>query len=819
MRRKVLIIIFALFVVSALYFLKCQNNIDLVKDVSLRHTPPFTLLQNRNPHNIVHAQETSAGLLSDSFAFEPGHGNWDKLWMREEGAVTLGRDSEGHDDSPSLVITSRGAKDWSLGHKNMVEVSPGEVYGFSGWVKTSDKEAAATLSVVLYDADKKVLQWHYAKESVAGADNWRRVERSFIIPGGVKYIRFRLTGGKEGKAWFDEIKFKKEKGAVFFEQNTWALDNPRLTVTFDAGNGRWTVLDKRSSKTWRTPPGAAGFLVTKVTKDALRLRIEMVSPQTTDRFSAAAALDPETPEIVFTVEKEPGAEFSGLEFPPVFEIARSDLIVLPLAEGFLFDQKTALEGVPSSLRYKGGWPLAFAGVLAGDAGWMEIVETPIDFELVKDTGGGELGFKNRWLARKGTFGYSRRMRYVFFDQDGYVAMAKRYRQYAREKGFLKTLREKDGLRKNNLSKLIGAVNVWFWGKGKGDFAKELYKAGIKEVLFSSASWDVPSINELGYLTSIYDIYQDVWPPVYHDVTKRHDGWPEDLVLDSKGDWARGWTIKRGLKEYPGGVICSIRGLERAKKHIPEDLKKNPYTARFIDTTTSTPWRECYDPVHPTTRGEDFKNKMALLEFCSNESGLVTGSEDGVDAAVPFADYFEGMMSPGLGRLPDSGRNVGAVKYVPPTEEFLKFQVGEKYRIPLWELVFHDAAVATWYWGDSSNRIPEVWWRRDLFNILYGNMPLWAIRDWDHWKQYKKRFIESYYNVGPVFEKVGWEEMLIHRFVTGDHTVQETVFGNGVKVMVNFGETAHAAADTGAIVPPHGFAVFEKGKVWKSGIAN
>ena len=701
----------------------------------------------------------------------------------------------------------------------MIEVSPGEIYSFSGWVKTSGKEAAGTLSVVLYDADKQVKQWHYAKESVTGADNWRCVERKFIIPDGIKYIRFRLTGWGEGKAWFDEIRFKKEKESVLFDQNTWSLDNPHLTMTLDAGKGRWTVLDKRSSKIWETSSGATEFLVTKVTKDALQLRIEMVSPQTTDSFTAIVALAPEAPEIVFFIDKEAGSKFAGLEFPPVFEIAESDLIVLPLAEGFLFDQKTAVKRVPSSLRYKGGWPLAFVGVLDGEAGWMEIVETPIDFELVKDVSGERVSLKNRWLAEKGGFGYTRRIRYVFFDQGGYVAMAKRYRQYARGKGFVKTLREKDPDRKGHIQKLIGAVNVWFWGKGKGDFAGELKSSGINKAIFSSADWDVAAINELGYLTSVYDIYQDGWPPVYHDVTKRHDGWPEDLVLDPKGDWVRGWTIKKGLKEYPGGVICSVRGLERAKKNIPRELKKNPYTARFIDTTTSTPWRECYNPAHPITRSEDLKNKMALLGFCSNELGLVTGSEDGVDVAVPYADYFEGMMSPGFARLPDSGRNVGTVKYMPPTEEFLRFQVGEQYRIPLWELVFHDAVVSTWYWGDSSNRIPEVWWRRDLFNILYGNMPLWAIRDWDHWKEIKDKFVKSYQNVSPVFEKVGWEEMLSHRFVTDDRAVQETVFGNGVKIMVNFGETAYAVPDVETVVPPHGFVVFEKGKVWKSGIAN
>lgn len=654
------------------YFLKCRKSVDLVKEVSFSNIPPFSLLQNRNPCGIVHAQETHAELSSDTFVSLP-------------------------------------------------------------------------------------------------------------------------------------------------DRNTWVIDNPYLTVTFEAENRRWTVLDKRALKTWETPLGAAGFVAGKVDKEASRLRIEMVNPETMDGFTAIAALAPDAPEIVFTVDKEAGAKFAGLEFPPFFEIARGDKIVLPLAEGFLFDTETAAKRAPSSLRCKGGWPLAFVGVLDSEAGWMEIVETPLDFELVKESAGEKIGFQNRWLAEKGGFGYSRAMRYVFFDQGGYAAMAKRYRHYAGEKGFLKTLAEKNISRGGNISRLIGAVNVWFWGTGKKDFARQMKASGIEKALFSSADWDVAAINKLGYLTSIYDIYQDVWPPVYHQVTHHHNGWPGDLVLDEKGDWARGWVIKKGLKEYPGGVICSARGLERAKKNIPEDLKKNPYTARFIDTTTSTPWRECYNPAHPTTRGEDFKNKMALLGFCSEGLGLVTGSEDGVDAAAPFVDYFEGMMSPGIGRLPDSGRNVGAVKYIPPTEDFLKYQAGADYRVPLWELVFHDCVVSTWYWGDSSNRIPELWWKKDLFNILYGNMPLWAIRDWDHWKQYKKRFIESYNNVCPVFEKVGFLEMLSHRFVTEDREVQETRFEGDILIFVNFSESApFELKEFNHILPAKGFAVFERGKVWKEG---
>jgi hypothetical protein len=128
-------------------------------------------------------------------------------------------------------------------------------------------------------------------------------------------------------------------------------------------------------------------------------------------------------------------------------------------------------------------------------------------------------------------------------------------------------------------------------------------------------------------------------------------------------------------------------------------------------------------------------------------------------------------------------------------------------------------VATWYWGDSSNRIPEVWWRRDLFNILYGNTSLWAIRDWDYWKKYKNRFIESYNNISPVFEKVGWAEMLTHRFMTMDHTVQEVTFNNNVRILVNFGSMNYILEYSKIIVPSHGFVVFENGKIWKQGVCS
>ncbi len=49
-------------------------------------------------------------------------------------------------------------------------------------------------------------------------------------------------------------------------------------------------------------------------------------------------------------------------------------------------------------------------------------------------------------------------------------------------------------------------------------------------------------------------------------------------------------------------------------------------------------------------------------------------------------------------LPNSVRDT--LKYKEPTPDFLKFQVGLFYRVPLWELVYHDCVVSQSYLRSS-----------------------------------------------------------------------------------------------------------------------
>jgi hypothetical protein len=446
--------------------------------------------------------------------------------------------------------------------------------------------------------------------------------------------------------------------------------------------------------------------------------------------------------------------------------------------------------------------MAFWGVADGRQGHMAIIETPDDASIRIRRLDGKLCIAPEWDSQKQRFGYTRKLRYVFFDEGGHVAMCKRYRQHAKQTGKLKTLEQKR--RDNpNVDLLIGAVNIWCWDRDALPIVREAKSLGIERILWSRRqSPDViRTMNETaGVLTSRYDIYQDLMDPqivkdklrgLHPDWTQA--GWPDDIMLDDKGDWRKGWRVKgKDGQMYPCGVLCDKQAPKYARERVPAELKTHAYRCRFIDTTIASPWRECYHPDHPMTRGDSRHWKTELLRYMSEQMKLVTGSETGHDAAVPYVHYFEGMLSLGPYRIPDAGRNMGKILDEVP-ERVAKFQVGHKYRLPLWELVYHDCVVAQWYWGDYNNKLPALWDKRDLFNILYGTPPMFMFNR-QVWRQNKDRFAQSYKNVCPVVRAVGYAEMTDHRFLTRDRDVQQTTFANGVTITVNFCDKFYSLPD-------------------------
>jgi hypothetical protein len=506
---------------------------------------------------------------------------------------------------------------------------------------------------------------------------------------------------------------------------------------------------------------------------------------------------------------------AGIQFPHPFSGITGDYLVVPMNEGISYPVDDPTISPLHLIAYGGhGICMAFYGVTDGERGQMAIFETPDDASLRVERQAGRLVNVPQWESQRGQFGYARKLRYVFFDKGGHVAMAKRYRAYAQKIGLFKTLAEKRESNPN-VDLLIGAVNVWCWDRNSVPLVREMQAAGIQRILWSNQQppENLKALNELGVLTSRYDIYQDVMAPtnfprlgwIHPDWTT--NAWPKDIIVDRRGQFLQGWGVEtKDGGMIPCGVICDKQALPYARERVPADLATHPYRCRFIDTTTAAPWNECYNPDHLMTRTESRVAKMELLRYMSEEAKLVTGCETGHDASVPYLHYFEGMMSLGPYRVPDSGRRMSEIWSTVPSP-VAKFQLGQNYRLPLWELVFHDCVVAQWYWGDYNNKLPALWDKRDLFNVLYGVPPMFMFNK-KLWEQNQARFVQSYTNTCPYVRQVGYQEMTDHRFLTPDRNVQQTKFSNGVTITVNFGETPYAFPG-GTMVKPMGFLVTDK----------
>jgi len=752
--------------------------------------------------------------LIDNPSFDDNSG-WGKLWLRESG---MGEAKIIADKSRNnlkvLAVVHKGNKDWSYSQNVILEVKPKQIYQYSGWIKCKEAEGVCQLSVITYDKNKDVLNWLYGLTETGGSHDWKYFERKIIIPNNCNYIQFRITGYGKSISYYDDLSLIRLNinDKVKIDKKPVLIKNSDTSLVYFPDKDLFQL--KRNEILYEIKGLGEKSILMGINKLNNAIKFKMLNLNGND-IEASVSIDSNS-DICFTVFADTKLS-QDFDFPGDFLSKKGESWVIPHNEGLL---------IPSNDPYFYTWELAmfmghsglcmpFLGLTDGDRGLIIIAETPDDavvrYKKPENKNTSSMIFS--WKPSLGEWRYERKLKLKIIEKGGYVAIAKAYRDYVKNKGIYVTLKEKAKITPQ-VERLIGAVNIWWWKKADWwqhdldciKVAGEMKELGIDKILWSNeaSSDSIKKMNDLGILTSRYDIYQDVWDPECPVDWVSHEGWPDGLVIMRNGTWRRGWVTRYDGKEYPGGVICSKYGFDMMKKRVAEDLKLNPYLARFIDTTTASPLYECYNPKHPLSRSGDREYKSKLLNYLFKEFKLVVGSETGIDWAVPYLHYFEGMMSIAQFRLPDSGYDL--ISYKTPDADFKRFQIGSYYRIPLFELVYHDCIVSYWYWGDSSNRIPELWDYRDLFNVLYGTGALWIV-DPEIWAKYKKRFIKSYKNACEVAGLTGYSEMINHVFVNMDHTVQYTKFTNGITVWVNFGQKKYIM-DNGTVLKGKSFIIIK-----------
>ncbi|MCX6951844.1 MAG: DUF5696 domain-containing protein [Verrucomicrobia bacterium] len=747
--------------------------------------------------------------------FESGLTGWRPLYTREPQTGQIVVDTQDpHSGKSAVKLTHTGEKDWSLDTAAPLPVAAGDLIELSAWVKI-DGTGNVNLAVSTWGADRKVIAWSFGNRTTRAGADWQELRSRFVVPPGVVAIQPRLLGGGPLTAWIDDVVLVRKENVFARRPKNFPtelrMSNAALEVTLHTADGTLDVFDRRAQRRWTQRNLDHDTILKTATVVGDRLDLELFHAASGLDVTARIQLDADRPEFTVVLSAE-GPLPARMVFPQPFAGEPGDYLVVPMNEGISYPVDDASIPPMSLIAYGGhGICMAFWGLTDGKKGQMAILETADDASIRMDRIEQKLAIAPVWEAQRGQFGYARRVRYAFFDQGGHVAMAKRYRAYAQQTGLFKTLEEK-GRANPNVERLLGAVNVWCWDKDAVAIARELQAAGIQRILWSNRQGPegIAAMNALGILTSRYDIYQDVMDPakfprlryVHPDWTSA--AWPKDIITDAAGRPTKGWGVEaKDGTMIDCGVICDLRATAYARERIPTELATHKYLGRFIDTTTAAPWHECYDPAHPMTRTQSRQAKMDLLRYVSEDNHLVTGCETGHDASVPYLHFFEGMMSLGSYRVPDSGRRMQEIWTEVP-ERVAKFQLGQAYRLPLWELVFHDCTVSYWYWGDYNNKLPALWDKRDLFNVLYGVPPMFMF-DRKYWNANKARFVQSYQNTCPVVHDVATAEMTDHRFLTANRDVQETTYANGISVTVNFGATSHRLP-TGETVAAMGYVV-------------
>jgi hypothetical protein len=522
-----------------------------------------------------------------------------------------------------------------------------------------------------------------------------------------------------------------------------------------------------------------------------------------------------------------------MTYPYAFFHETDDLeMVVPVDEGVIYSTRE-IKTEADPRRWRPWWlsqklSMPWWGVTDGERGVMTHIDTPYDamFSIQWcNTPRGERSLPHiTWVGSKQCVAYPRRVAYRFVSKGGYVAMAKAFRQIQQGSGAFRSWEEK--IRTNpKVERLRGALDLWSQVNVSEEMIVRLREAGVRKAVVAKVRGGNPTPAQ-GIATEAIRAAEDAGFLIggYHNYSCIQGRWIEEdpslknvAVVQRDGSLksiANAWDPKGRLDRCPAAhhSILVDKGILEREKGI------NYF---FTDcTTTGGSIQECFHPEHSLSRRAGSGQLNRALQGLG-DLGLVVGSERGKWWATSTTHVFEGIET----LIEYGGSYYGsgdATHWVGPylqnkpgyRELFLGFDFNPARRVPLFQLVYHDSVYCARRWNQDPQRDEALWNRHDLMNILYGTPPLWFMHpkagnvigspEWEH---VKGRYLQTYNTVCGWHERIGFDEMIDHRFLSDDRLVQETRFRNGLGVVVNFSD-APWPDHRGFIVPAVDFLILE-----------
>ena len=553
------------------------------------------------------------------------------------------------------------------------------------------------------------------------------------------------------------------------------LENDVLRISLSSQDASLTVVDKRIGLVWRQQV-RSGF---RVAPDGM-----CVTPTT---LSAKVLGEGGTYLVTISLAKESPHAFDLLLDMPDRHYTTMPGYPFPFVapgKGWYYVQNTSGEGMLMPLEkmediYKPfGW--------SGGQPWWGLTDLKRAMTARLDS------FRNpdgRSSSDDRTvYAVPLRIHYGFFTEGGYAGLAKEYRNYfLSSHPELRPLRERSQARPA-VSNLKDAVYVYLWGENPSEdlsLVAEMKTAGIERgiaVFYGKHEVDralCDGIKQLGWVVGMYRMPTG---NLLH-VSKNH-GWPNAL-LTSKLAPDR-LLATSNLKSWDR--ICGKHVLPEWTEKA-NGLTHNYGVQLFYFDTLVVQLAPCLHPDHPSTIEENQEARLEIMKK-TRDLGMIVGSGEGICPtwALPGVDFFEGLMS--LRTYTDTRLKIPSGGYETDLGNSYQKQAAitldETRRIPLYQLAFHEYVAGTWVWRDTNYQSTPFARKKDLFNILYGTMPMWHINR-RLWESHKADLVASYKSIASVRQRIGFAEMVNHGWLTADRSIQFTDWDTGDRVIVNFSD--------------------------------
>lgn len=348
--------------------------------------------------------------------------------------------------------------------------------------------------------------------------------------------------------------------------------------------------------------------------------------------------------------------------------------------------------------------------------------------------------------------------------------------------------------------------VGTWGEGwSAKLIQSFADAGLDRLWLGSPSWDglrlhpdaVHKAISLGYLVAPYDSFHSIHSP------SESNTW-ETAQFDSKlyetGAVVRADGTKRPGFQRKGYILSDVFArpwIERRFSDLEHQFQCNSW---FIDCDADGELYDDYSPLHPATQADQMNARLSRLAWIRDTFHLVIGSEGGAAYAASTIHFAHGIMTPVIGwGDPDlTGRSspyfLGG--YYPPDEPAVFFKqvpmkplyrriyADPRFRLPLYETVFHDSVIATHQWGYGSLKFSDEDHARELLELLYDVPPLYHLNR-SEWEKRKTSILEHYHFFSPLHRKLALLPMTAFQWLTEDHLEQKTTFGDTSELVANF----------------------------------